>query len=139
VTAVREELERRVQRWRNTALPITQTALAASLAWLVASHVADHQSPFFAPIAAVICLGVTLGQRVRRGLEMVAGVGIGVGIGDLLISVIGSGPWQIALLVVLAAVLYLASDDASNVTGTEIVVDGGTTGAPHGAPIYRPA
>ena len=40
---------------------------------------------------------------------------------------------------VAKAVLYLASDDAANVTGSEIVVDGGTTGAPHGAPIYRPA
>ena len=28
------------------------------------------------------------------------------------------------------AVLYLASEDASNITGTEIVVDGGATGAP---------
>jgi len=33
--------------------------------------------------------------------------------------------------------LFLASDDASNVTATEIVVDGGATGSPQGAPIYR--
>ncbi len=37
------------------------------------------------------------------------------------------------------AALYLASDDAVNVTAIEIVVDGGTTGAPRGAPIYRQA
>ncbi|HEY4210596.1 MAG TPA: glucose 1-dehydrogenase [Steroidobacteraceae bacterium] len=35
------------------------------------------------------------------------------------------------------AVLYFASDDAANTTGTELVVDGGMTGAPSGAPIYR--
>ena len=35
------------------------------------------------------------------------------------------------------AVLFLASDDASNITAQEIVVDGGHTGAPAGAPIYR--
>jgi len=34
-------------------------------------------------------------------------------------------------------ILFLASDDATNIQGTEIVVDGGLTGSPAGAPIYR--
>jgi NAD(P)-dependent dehydrogenase (short-subunit alcohol dehydrogenase family) len=38
---------------------------------------------------------------------------------------------------VAKAVLFLASDDASNVQGAEIFVDGGATASPAGAPIYR--
>ena len=38
---------------------------------------------------------------------------------------------------VARTVLFLASDDASNVNGAEIFVDGGSTGSPAGAPIYR--
>lgn len=38
---------------------------------------------------------------------------------------------------VAKTVLFLASDDASNIQGAEIFVDGGSTGAPAGAPIYR--
>jgi NAD(P)-dependent dehydrogenase (short-subunit alcohol dehydrogenase family) len=34
------------------------------------------------------------------------------------------------------AVLFLASDEASGITATEIVVDGGTTGALAGSPRY---
>lgn len=40
---------------------------------------------------------------------------------------------------VAKAALYFASDDSANVTAAEIVVDGGATGAPAGAPIYRMA
>ncbi|MCY1075924.1 SDR family oxidoreductase [Archangium lansingense] len=38
---------------------------------------------------------------------------------------------------VAKTVLFLASDDASNIQAAEFFVDGGTTGAPMGAPIYR--
>jgi NAD(P)-dependent dehydrogenase (short-subunit alcohol dehydrogenase family) len=34
-------------------------------------------------------------------------------------------------------ILFLASDEATNINGAEIFVDGGMTGAPSGAPIYR--
>jgi NAD(P)-dependent dehydrogenase (short-subunit alcohol dehydrogenase family) len=37
------------------------------------------------------------------------------------------------------AALYLASAEASYVTGTEILVDGGATGAPVGALVFRAA
>ncbi|MCW5889277.1 MAG: SDR family oxidoreductase [bacterium] len=38
---------------------------------------------------------------------------------------------------VARAALFLASDDARNVTASELVVDGGTIGAPAGAPAHR--
>src|SRR5438046_6822581 len=93
-----EELTRRLTRWRNTAVPIVQAALAAGLSWLVAVHIVDHRAPFFAPVAAVVCLGITLGQRVGRVIEMIVGVGLGVGGGDLRISVVGSGRLKVALV-----------------------------------------
>jgi NAD(P)-dependent dehydrogenase (short-subunit alcohol dehydrogenase family) len=38
---------------------------------------------------------------------------------------------------VAKTVLFLASDDASNIQAAEIFVDGGATGSPAGAPVYR--
>lgn len=40
---------------------------------------------------------------------------------------------------VARAVLFLASEDSASTTAAEIAVDGGTTGAPAGAPVYRSA
>ncbi|MFD4674649.1 aromatic acid exporter family protein [Lentzea sp. NPDC058450] len=111
--AVREAVGRGFGRWRAAALPIVQCGLSAGIAWLVATMVIGHPHPFFAPIAAVVCLGVSLGQRLRRVGELVVGVSVGVGVGDALISWIGSGPWQIALVVALAMSAAVLLDGGS--------------------------
>src|SRR5690242_9813973 len=85
-----------------------QAGLAAGIAWFVAHDVIGRPSPFFAPIAAIITLASGIGQRLRRTTELVIGVAIGIGIGDALILLIGSGPWQIGLIVVLAVLVATA-------------------------------
>jgi uncharacterized membrane protein YgaE (UPF0421/DUF939 family) len=102
-------------------VPIVQAALAAGLSWLVAGHIVGHRAPFFAPVAAVVCLGMTLGQRLRRAIELIVGVGVGVGVGDALISAIGTGPWQIALVVALAMSVAVLLDGGAVITGQAAV------------------
>ncbi len=92
----------RLRRVRASLLIAIQAALAAGIAWYLAHNVVGHAAPFFAPISAVIVLGVSVGQRLRRAVELVAGVSLGVLVGDLLIYFIGTGLWQIALVVLLA-------------------------------------
>ena len=95
----RAGLDAAFKRLRASALPVMQCGVAAGLAWLVAFDVFGHERPFFAPIAAVISLGVSLANRLQRAVELVVGVSLGVLVGDLLISVIGSGWWQLTLVV----------------------------------------
>jgi uncharacterized membrane protein YgaE (UPF0421/DUF939 family) len=89
-------------RLRADLWPLAQTALAASLAWLLAANVLGHRSPFFAPIAAIVSLAATRGQRARRAVELMLGVALGVGVGTILTRAIGVGVLQLALIVGLA-------------------------------------
>jgi uncharacterized membrane protein YgaE (UPF0421/DUF939 family) len=110
---VREQMREGGRRVQVSALPIAQCGVSAGIAWYIAHDVVGHQRPFFAPIAAVISLGVSLGSRLRRVVELVVGVSVGVLVGDLLISVIGSGPWQIMLVVALAMATAMFADGAT--------------------------
>ncbi|WP_051162776.1 FUSC family protein [Nocardia transvalensis] len=98
----RQGLRNAAQRLRKSALPIVQCAVGAALAWFLAHRVVGHPQPFFAPMAAIISIGVSFGARLRRSVELVAGVAVGIGIGDFFISRVGTGPWQIALVVAFA-------------------------------------
>ncbi|NUR92459.1 MAG: aromatic acid exporter family protein [Nonomuraea sp.] len=116
---------------------IGQCSIGAAIAWVVAMDLLGHPRPFFAPISVLICVGVGLGQRLRRVVELVVGVSLGVGVGDLLVSWIGSGPWQLALTVALAmtvavllnsGALFIAQAGSSAVLVTSLLPQEGTGG-----------
>ncbi|QGU08388.1 hypothetical protein COCCU_12440 [Corynebacterium occultum] len=94
-----DSLQARARRVFKRRLSVLQGALAAGSAYWVAQNIFGHEQPFFAPIAAVIILGLTGGERLKRAVELSLGCAVGVGLGDLLISFIGSGGWQIAVVV----------------------------------------
>ena len=106
--ASRAGLRSRRERTLAVARPILQTSVAASAAWLIATELIGHDQPFFAPISAVVTLGLTVGERRRRAVELAIGVAVGIAIADLLVAAIGTGTWQIGVtcgLAMLAATL----------------------------------
>lgn len=98
----RAGLRTRRERIIAGARPILHTSLAAALAWLLATELFGHNEPFFAPISAVVTLGLTVGARRRRAVELAIGVAVGIAIADLLVAAIGTGTWQIAVITALA-------------------------------------
>ena len=115
---VRDRFRAGARRVRASWLPILQCAFAAGLALFVAADVLGHPRPFFAPIAAVVSLGITLNSRLRRSAELVVGVALGVLVGDLIIAQIGSGVWQLMLVVALA-ILLATFFDGGNVIAVQ--------------------
>ena len=103
-------LQGRIDRWRDKLWVVAQCSIAAGVAWFVAADVLGHRLPFFAPIAAVLCLGTSYGQRLRRVVEVTLGVAIGVFMADVVVAGIGSGAWQLTLIVFLSMSIALLLD-----------------------------
>ena len=106
----RTSLRQRRARVRSKLWAVGQCAVAAGVAWTVATQVFGHVTPIFAPVAAVVSLGTSYGQRLRRVAEVSVGVAIGVFVGDAITAWLGSGGWQIALIVALAMMTALLLD-----------------------------
>jgi hypothetical protein len=101
-SVVRQRLHSAAIRLRSAWLQIVQTAVAACVAWFLAVLILGQERPTFAPIAAVIALGLAVGERGRRAIELTLGVAFGVALADLLISLVGVGAVQAGAVVVLA-------------------------------------
>ncbi len=95
-------LRHNVWELRGRLWLVLETAGAAVLAWYLAKLLLGDRETGFAPIATLICLGATVGQQRERALELTGGVVLGVLIADLLVRVLGTGPPQVGLMVVLA-------------------------------------
>ncbi|ORB86701.1 hypothetical protein B1987_26330 [Mycobacterium kansasii] len=91
-----------VQRLRPAVWAITQTSVAAGLAWYLTHDLLHHRQPFFAPISAVVCMSATNVQRARRAAQMIVGVALGIVLGGGIHAVLGTGP------AVMAAAVFVA-------------------------------
>ncbi|GAB3156944.1 FUSC family protein [Micromonospora sonneratiae] len=101
-------LHDRIYRVRLSLGLAVQAAIAAALAWVAAHELLGNPEPVFAPIAAVGTLASSLGQRLRRTVELIVGVALGIAIGDGLLIAIGTGPWQLGLIVGMSIIISIA-------------------------------
>jgi uncharacterized membrane protein YgaE (UPF0421/DUF939 family) len=101
-SAFQRGAEQAFARLRVAFWPVVQTAVAATLAWYIATLVLGHERPFVAAIAAVISIGAVAGQTLRRAAEWILGVAVGLAVADLIMLAIGTGPVQTGVIVGLA-------------------------------------
>lgn len=85
-----------------------QGAIGAALAWSASYYLVGNPQPVFSPIVAVGTLASSAGKRLRSIFELVIGIGLGIGVGDLLFFAIGTGAWQLGLIVGLAIITAVA-------------------------------
>src|SRR3954453_4430153 len=111
---------------------VLQTAIAAIAAWIAAELLLPSAQPTFAALSAAACLGLAQGQRRRRALELIGGIVLGISVATLLLSVLGTGPLQLGLLVVLAMTVALL------LRGSEGVVNGAAGSAVLAAALQFP-
>jgi uncharacterized membrane protein YgaE (UPF0421/DUF939 family) len=78
------------QRLRVALWPVTQTSVAAGVAWYLTHDVLHHRQPFFAPISAVVCMSATNVLRARRAAQMIIGVARGIVLGAAVQALLGT-------------------------------------------------
>ena len=113
-------LRRRVRQGQTrvqiASIPVLQAVLGAGLAFLISQELLGHFAPIFAPITAWACLGFSADKDLRRVAEVAFGVALGVGLGDLVVHLIGSGVWQVMLVLGVSAIIARFLDGGVVVT-----------------------
>ncbi len=104
---------------------IVKTALAAGLAWWVATDLLHLEQPFLAPWAAVLVVHSTVYRTVSRGTQQVAATFLAVFLAYLLGTLLGVGAWSLGLVVLIGFLLgkiRWLRDEATTIATTGLVV-----------------
>lgn len=121
-------------------MSLVLAAVAAGLAYAVATLALGEVEAVFAPIAALITVGMGGGQRLRRALEIAAGVAVGLLAAYAFGLVVGAGPLQLALAVLVSmgvAAMVNGSTLLANQAAVAAVVAIVLTGILPGGPLLR--
>lgn len=110
-----------LSRGRNDVLTVGRAAVAAAIAYAVSGLLWNHEHPFFSSIVAFIIIGFGIEKKMRKIVEMASGVMFGVLLGEVARSLIGSGTWQI-LVVVFCAGMTARFIDKSNLFGFQTAI-----------------
>lgn len=95
---------------------ILQAAVAGTIAYAVAFYAFGHTHPFFAPVSTWVALGFSRDRSTRRVAELAVGVALGVGFGELMVRLIGSGIWQMGVVLAVSALVGRFVDRAPLIT-----------------------
>lgn len=93
-------------RWQdpilwNDVVQLAKTAVAATVAWLLAAEVLDLEQPFLAPWAAILVVHGTVYKTVDQGARQVAATIAGVLLASAVGNLLGLGVTTVALAVLL--------------------------------------
>lgn len=82
-----------------------QIVVAVVVSYSIAHYLLGHGTPLIAVTVTITALGIARDARPRRVLDIAVGVTVGILTSELIVLVIGKGPWQLA--VVLFATLVV--------------------------------
>jgi uncharacterized membrane protein YgaE (UPF0421/DUF939 family) len=105
---------------------IVKSAIAATLAWLVADQLPRENAPFVAALTAVYTIDLTILKSLRSAGQRLAGIAIGIALAFAAAEVLGIHSWSVGLVILLSLVvglrLNLKPEGMTQVAGTAIVV-----------------
>lgn len=112
--ALRVRLRDGIRRVGHSLPAIAQIVVAVAAAYAIAHWGLGHATPVLAVTVTISSLGFTRDARPRRVAETLLGILLGVLLADLLTLALGSGLWQLAvvLLVVFVVGRFVSSSPA---------------------------